>query len=130
MATVTVCDETFPGGKTDELTLEFLTERVTVRELIRARVYQTVREHQARGARREPQRMQPTLIERLLNGPTRGRQRRLDWEHEYERALQAFQKNGFLLLIDGRQVDDLDAEIELRAETQVTFLRLTPLAGG
>jgi hypothetical protein len=130
MATVTVHDETFPGGQTDQLTLEFLTERVTVRELIRARVYQTVREHQVRRARRDPAKVQPTLIERLLNGPTRRPQRHLDWEREYERALQAFQKSGFLLLVDDRQVDHLDAEIELRAETRVTFLRLSPLAGG
>src|SRR5437764_14177437 len=47
MATITVRDETFPGRRAAELTLEFLTERVTVRELIRSRVYQEVTEYNA-----------------------------------------------------------------------------------
>jgi hypothetical protein len=128
MATVTIREETFPGGQTDELTLEFLTERVTVRELIRGRVYQTVTEHRARHARPRPDAFQPSADERLLNGPRPPR--RIDWEAEYERALQAFHKNGVLILVDDRQVTDLDEEVELRADTRVTFLRLVPLAGG
>jgi len=39
MATVTVREETFPAGPTDDFTLDFLTERVTVRELVRGLVY-------------------------------------------------------------------------------------------
>jgi hypothetical protein len=68
--------------------------------------------------------------ERLLNGPANRPRPRLDWEQQYERALAAFRHNGFLLLVDGQQRTDLDAAIELRADTQVTFLRLVPLAGG
>ncbi len=35
-----------------------------------------------------------------------------------------------MLLVDGRQCFDLDAEIDRRPDTPVTFLRLVPLAGG
>ncbi len=47
VTSVTVRDETL-GEITGELTLEFLTERVTARELIRCRVYQEVTEYNAR----------------------------------------------------------------------------------
>ncbi|HLH22659.1 MAG TPA: hypothetical protein VK066_09060 [Chloroflexota bacterium] len=131
MAAITVRDETFPGGAA-ERTLELLTERVTVRELIRARVYQAVTEHNAARALAPAARqtVEPSAVERLLNGTTARAPRRLDWEHEFERALAAFQRNGFLLFVDGQQYADLDAEIDLRADSHVTFLRLVPLAGG
>ena len=47
VTSVTVRDETL-GEITGELTLGFLTERVTARELIRSRVYQKVSEYNAR----------------------------------------------------------------------------------
>jgi hypothetical protein len=128
MALVTVRDETFPGSPADEMTLEFLTERVTVRELIRGRVYQEVTEYNAARAQRPRLPFPLTQTERQLNAPRPAL--RLDWEEHYQRAIRAFQKNGFLILVDDQQVDDLDADIELKAETQVTFLRLMPLAGG
>jgi len=132
MATITVRDETFPGRETTALTLQLPAERVTVRELIRAHVYQEVAEHNAASAlapaRRPP--AEPTAAERLLNSAPARAPRRLDWEPQLERALRAFRRRGFLLLVDGRQYDDLDAEIDLRADTRITFLRLLPLAGG
>jgi hypothetical protein len=34
------------------------------------------------------------------------------------------------LLVDDRQVDELEEEIEIRPDTTVTFLKLVPLVGG
>ena len=114
---------------TDELTLDFLTERVTVRELIRGFVYQTVTEQRTQQPP-SPATFQPTAAEQALNGPRVRRQRRVDWEQEYARVLGAFQRGAVLLLVDDQQVSDLNAEIELLPDTGVTFLRLIPLAGG
>src|SRR6266540_4052290 len=50
MTAVTIIDETTSGGAEHTLTLEFLDERLTVRELIRSRVFQEVTEYNA-GAR-------------------------------------------------------------------------------
>jgi len=46
--TITVADQMTGGITTNALTLAFLTERATVRELIRSRVYQEVTEYNAR----------------------------------------------------------------------------------
>ena len=45
-------------------------------------------------------------------------------------ALAGFQRNAFFLIVDGRQVTDLDEPIAFRTTSQVTFLRLVPLVGG
>ena len=42
MPTITIHDETTTGRPTSELTLDLLSESLTVRELIRSRVYQEV----------------------------------------------------------------------------------------
>jgi hypothetical protein len=45
-------------------------------------------------------------------------------------ALNGFRRNAFFLIVDGRQVTDLDEVIPFRTTSQVTFLRLVPLVGG
>ena len=129
--TVTAVDETSSGERIHELTLDFLTEQVTARELIRSRVYQEVTEHNARLTRPFHGLVTPTVAERALNEERRPQsQRRIDWEAQYRKALQAFARNGFLLLVNDRQLTDLDEEVELRHDTTVTFLKLVPLVGG
>ena len=130
MATVTVYDETTSGGRTNELTLEFLDERITVRELIRSRVYQEVTEYNARMTEYFRGLVQPTDAERVLNGYRVRERRRLDWEPQYEKAIAAFRGNGFMILVDDRQVTGLDEVVELRHDSAVTFLKLVPLVGG
>src|SRR5918992_3408082 len=111
---VTIRDETIQGETTNELTLEFLDERVTVRELIRGRVYQEVTEYNARQAGYFKGLVQPRDAERVVGGFRIRERRRIDWEEQFRKALEAFERNGFLLLVDERQLDDLDQEIELR----------------
>ncbi len=127
---VRVRDETSLGEKTDELTLEFLDEHITVRELIRSRVYQEVRDYNTRKPEYFRGLVQPTEAEITLNGYRLRAHRKIDWEVQYKRALAAFEANGFILLVDDRQIDDLDEEIDLRHNSTVTFLKLVPLVGG
>ena len=73
--------------------------------------------------------IQPDETERLLNG-ARPSHRTLDWEKQYASAIAAFHGNGFLVLVDDRQITELDEAVDLRPQTQVTFLKLVPLIGG
>lgn len=130
MAAVTVRDETTLGETTGELTLAFLAERVCAREIIRSRVYQEVTEYNARQAGLFRGLVQPRDAERVRGGFLMRTPRRIKWEEQYEEALNAFAGNRFLLLIDDLQVTDLDAEIEIRHDTRISFLRLVPLVGG
>lgn len=51
-------------------------------------------------------------------------------EREFARAVEAFGRNGFLVLVGDRQVEELDDQVELGPGVEVTFLRLVPLVGG
>jgi hypothetical protein len=74
--------------------------------------------------------VQPTEAERVLNGYRLRERRKIDWQAQYEKAVKAFQGNGFLILVDERQLTELNEEIELRADSEISFLKLVPLVGG
>jgi hypothetical protein len=131
--TLTIRDETtssFSGDNDEEFTLDVLTERITVRELIRTRVYREVRDYNLRQPEYFRGLVQPTDAERTLNGFKVRRGRRIDPEKQFERAVESFYRNGFLVLVNDRQVDELEEGIEIRPDTTVTFLKLVPLVGG
>jgi hypothetical protein len=47
-----------------------------------------------------------------------------------ENALQAFRDGFYLVFIDDEQQEDLTAVVDLTANSELLFLRLTPLVGG
>ena len=136
MPTITIRDENTAGKTTHELTLDILTEHITVRELIRSRVYQEVQDfnlkQQSNAATPFHGLVQPTDTEATLNGyqfkPKTSRQ--LDWKPQFEKACDAFEHNRILILIDNHQAAELDESITLRAQATVSFLKLVPLVGG
>ena len=130
LSAVTITDETSHGRQLHTFTLDFLTEQVTVREIIRSRICEEVQLYNAN--QREPfyGLVQPTVTEIAINGEKMRERRHIDWEKQYMKALEAFAANGFLILIDDQQVTDLDSVVHLRCDTRVTFLKLVPLVGG
>ncbi len=129
--TLTIRDEETSGKTVREFSLECLTERITVRELIRSRVYQEVKDHNTKRNLSEFQGLvQPTDAERTLNGYRLKHPRQVDWKQQFETALRAFEQNQILVLVNEQQMESLDDEIEIAPETSVSFLRLTPLVGG
>ncbi|NEB75125.1 hypothetical protein G3I40_07765 [Streptomyces sp. SID14478] len=131
MGMVTFVDETTSGGRAASFGLEIAEERLTVRELIRRRVFQEVAEFHAHSAAQVFQGLvQPEDTERVLNGYALRTPRRIDPQTQTARALAAFAGNGFLVLVGDRQVTDVDEEIELALGVEVTFLKLVPLVGG
>lgn len=77
VATLTIYDETTLGETTHELTLDFLTEPITVRELIRSRIYQEVQYYNVRQGEYFRSLVQPADTEVTLNGFKMPRQVRL-----------------------------------------------------
>ncbi len=128
--TLTIRDETLGGDALHEWALEVTTERLTVRELIRSRVYQEVQDHNRQGGQVFRGLVRPDDAERTLNGWKTPRPRQIDWKRQFERAVEAFEANQVLILVNDRQAESLDEELSLTPQTTVTFLRLTPLVGG
>ena len=129
-ATLTIRDESTGGKTLREFDLEVLTERITVRELIRSRVYQEVKDFNTRQPDSFHGLVQPTDAERTLNGFRLRKKRQIDWKKQFDEAIQAFTAGRILVLCNNQQLDDLEAEIEINPQTDVSFLQLTPLVGG
>ncbi|MEV6005371.1 hypothetical protein AB0M29_01035 [Streptomyces sp. NPDC051976] len=130
MGMVTFVDETTSGERRDSWGLEIAEERLALREVIRRRVFQEVAEYHASGDEVFRGLVQPTDAERLLNGYRMRTPRRIDAERQCGLALAAFERNGFVVLVGDRQVEELDDEVDLPLGTEVVFLKLVPLVGG
>lgn len=113
-----------------ELTLHVAGERITVRDLIRHRVWHEVDEYNRRKPDTFRGLVQPTDSERTLNGYRLKQPRTIDHDIQLAKAIDAFAGNRIIMLVDDRQVESLDEEIVLGPDTRVSFLRLTPLVGG
>ncbi|NML50508.1 hypothetical protein HHL19_12640 [Streptomyces sp. R302] len=107
MGTVTFVDETTLGGRTASAPLAVAEERLPLRELIARRVALETGQH-GQDAPDDPDGHEAAL----------------------GRALDAFSRNGFLVLVGDRQIEDLDETVALGPDTEVVFLRLVPLVGG
>jgi hypothetical protein len=118
------------GGDAEGFTLDVPAECITVRELIRTRVYREVRDYNLHRPEHFRGLVQPTDTERTLNGYRVRTGRTIDPQKQFERAIESFYRNGFLVLVNDRQVDEVEEEIEVAPETTVTFLKLVPLVGG
>ena len=129
-ATLTIHDESATGETLLELTLNVFAERITVRDLIRLRIWHEVEEYNRRGPDTFRGLIQPTDSERTLNGYLLKQPRPIDASTQLAKAIDAFRRNQIIMLVDDRQVESLDEEIALGPTTRVSFLRLTPLVGG
>jgi hypothetical protein len=130
MAMVSFVDESTAGARSAAWAMEIFEERLALRELIKRRVYQEVAEYNAAQPGVFRGLVQPTDTEVALNGYRMAKPRRIDPQRQYELALTAFSRNGFVVLVDDRQVEELDDVVELRRDTEVTFLKLVALVGG
>lgn len=110
--------------------LQVVEPVLTAREILRRRVFEEVSRFNATRGEIFQGLVQPTDTERALNGYKLKKPRRLDWNEQFEKAVQAFDKRRFLMLVGERQVESLDEELMLGAETEITFLKLVPLVGG
>ncbi|MGV9804848.1 hypothetical protein [Micromonospora chersina] len=127
---VSIVDETTTGREPEAWHLEIFEERLPLREVIRRRVFQEVAEHNSRRSGEFRGLVQPSETEHSLNGARRSEHRQVDPHRQYDRAVVAFGRNAFIVLVDDRQIDDLDGQVEVRTGTEITFLRLVPLVGG
>lgn len=127
---VRVCDELVPGTPSLAKLVIVAEAQTTARELIRNRIREEVERYNQSLPEVFCGLVQPEESERILNGFRMKGRRPLDWEAQFQKACSSFQRNGFLLVIDGRQATDLDARIELHADSEVQFIKLVPLVGG
>jgi hypothetical protein len=125
MPTIMIRDESLQGTQ-PSWQLDILEEQSTLREVIRSRIYQDVREYNAKKRSQVRCLLPPTSLWQVLaeHTPT------LDWQVQYDQAIKAFEKRSYIVLIDDQQITQLDSPMRLSAQSTVTFFKLIPLIGG
>ncbi len=113
-----------------KIALNFPKNQITVRELIETRVREEVAQFNAKQPEVFNMLVQPTLSERVLNGFKFKEKKKIDGREQSEKAVEAFDRNGFIVLVDEIQAESLDQLIEITPQTTVAFLKLVPLVGG
>ena len=127
---VVIRDQGLQNRQVAELLLRLSSYKLTARDLIAERVRaECDRRLVDREGRFSTPLVQPTAEEAALNGEM-PRAAKVNPERQVSRALEGFERNAFILLLDDRQVENLDDQVQLGPKTVVTFLRLTPLVGG
>ena len=128
--TLTIKDETAGGKTTNEINVSFASELTTVKEIITARVTAEVDQYNNKMPEYFKGLIEPGDAERTLNGFKLKEKRKVDAEKQCLIALDAFQKNGFFLLVDNIQSESLEQMVVINTNTNISFVKLTPLVGG
>jgi len=74
--------------------------------------------------------VEPSAAERALNGYKLKERRKIDWEEQFKQAQEAFDRNGFFVLVGDRQAESLDEQFNVTVDMEVSFVKLVPLVGG
>jgi hypothetical protein len=127
---IAVSDETFTGTILNRIEIDLEREMVTVRDIIEARVIQEVEHYNSKLPEHFNGLVEPTNAERTLNGLKLKGRKLVDGEQQVYAALEAFQRNGFFVLVDDKQAESLEQEVLLSQYSRVSFIKLTPLVGG
>ncbi|WP_379872590.1 hypothetical protein [Marinactinospora rubrisoli] len=130
MARAIFRDESPLGDRLDAFELPDLPDSVTVRELIRLRVREEVARYNADPGPSFRGLVRPDDTEAELNGYHMRKRRSISWERQADIAERAFTRNGFVVLVGDRQVEDLDESVALTGDPEIVFIKLVPLVGG
>lgn len=127
---IKIKDETATGKITGEFDILSESLQLTLKEIIRMRIYVEVDKFNKQRKQQYYGLVQPTESEKILNGFKLNKFREIDPEKHYYVALDMFQKNGFFVLVDDLQETDLDQVLTLKENSVVSFVKLTALVGG
>ena len=132
-----------PDEQPSNVAIDLLNEHLTVRELITQTVEEQVRDlliHRKldnEKARQILQRqylteeeIQKQATSGVVKQPSKKPHAYIDSAVQVNKAILAFDNGTFMIVVDGRQLEDLDEMIALSPSSKVTFVRMTALVGG
>ena len=127
---ILISDEKLNGTITNQFEIQIENENITALELIEKRVIQEVETYNNTFPEYFKGLVEPSEAEKTLNGYKLNQRQLIDPEKQVYIALNAFQKNGFFILVDDKQLEELNQEITLTHHSKISFVKLTPLIGG
>lgn len=125
-----VRDETSSGEITMEFELTVLSEKITIRDLIKQRVFDEVDNYNKNAPDMFRGLVQPSESEKSVNGFKLKKRKKIDREKQFQMAIDAFGTSSLIVIVNDRQSETLEEEIIIGPRTLVSFLKLLPLVGG
>ncbi len=127
---ILISDELLNGTITNQFEISLESDSLTVRDLITKRVSIEIQNYNKRLPQYFNGLIEPKEAERTLNGYKLKPKQLIDVEKQVYIALDAFQKNGFFVLVDNEQLEELEQQVVLKSTSKISFVKLTPLVGG
>lgn len=127
---IVISDELLNGTITNQFEISLESDSLTVRDLITKRVSIEIDNYNKRLPQYFNGLIEPKEAERTLNGYKLKPKQLIDVEKQVYIALDAFQKNGFFVLVDNEQLEELEQQVVLKSTSKISFVKLTPLVGG
>ncbi|GAA4061083.1 hypothetical protein GCM10022389_01890 [Flavobacterium cheonanense] len=127
---VLIKDEQLNGTVTNQFEIEIERLSITIQELIEKRVTHEIEIYNKKFPDYFNGLVKPSDAERTLNGFKLKPKQIIDVEKQIYVALDAFQKNGFFILVDNQQLEELSQIVNLNNQSIISFVKLTPLVGG
>lgn len=139
-----IIGSTQPDTTLPNIVFDLLHEQLTVAELISRTVEEQIRDLLiTRGIDKESTRqmldrqylssedIQRQASQGKISVPSKAVEMpEIDTQVEISRALDAFKRKTYIIVVDGRQVESLEDVLTLSATSKINFMRLTPLVGG
>lgn len=128
---IQITDESLTGKSIASTQIQAQNPIETVQDLIEARIYAEVERYNNETNAYFNGLVTPSETEITLNNTKSKKVRKkIDVEQQVYIALEAFQQNGFFILIDDQQVETLTQKIHVQETSKIAFVKLTPLIGG
>lgn len=127
---IVISDELLNGKITNQFEISIESDSITVRDLISKRVSFEIENYNKKLPEYFNGLVEPKEAERTLNGYKLKPKQLIDVEKQVYIALDAFQKNGFFVLVDNEQLEELEQQVVLKSTSKISFVKLTPLVGG
>lgn len=127
---IVISDELLNGKITNQFEISIESDSITVRDLISKRVSFEIENYNKKLPEYFNGLIEPKEAERTLNGYKLKPKQLIDVEKQVYIALDAFQKNGFFVLVDNEQLEELEQQVVLKSTSKISFVKLTPLVGG
>ncbi len=130
MKQIIINDETLNGKILNRIEFDWNEEFITLKDLIAERVKSEVTSHNRNSDKVYRGLVIPKEAEKILNGFKLKISKEIDIEKQVYVALDGFMKNAYFVLVDDKQVEDLDEKLIISNYSKIAFVKLTPLIGG
>jgi len=123
-------DEDVRGDIYHSFRLPNSVESLTVRDLIKLRIETEVERFNTQRPLCFYTLIQPEGAEITARGYRLKTHRNIDWQAQYETAIDAFEQKHFLINVGGRDFQSLDDVIETPDLIEINFVKFTEVIGG